>query len=155
MDTLLRHADSHREKARLPSPPCQLQGCSKRTRERKPFCSEHVELHPYAQKIKKALRDRDAELERVERSGIRHVDLGGMTAQEIVLQLRLHGTRTVPRLARDLVIPESVMQHFVRALRRRGVVSVGRTPRGILSVTLVNAGLLLRHRKKASKESAA
>lgn len=43
----------HAPTARLKGPPryCLAEGCGEATKKRKPYCSEHVLLHPYAQEV--------------------------------------------------------------------------------------------------------
>lgn len=43
---------------------CELPGCIQSTREGKPYCSDHVEMHPYVQAILAKKRDETAKLER-------------------------------------------------------------------------------------------
>jgi len=74
--------------------PCQLPGCSRSTREHKPYCTDHVEHHEYVQGVIARLEAEELELAAVKKRGPRAVDPAGLTAQEIVLQLELYGDRT-------------------------------------------------------------
>jgi len=115
---------------------CDARGCTQTTREGKPFCPDHVELHPYVQTIIGTLREREAEEEKVRQRGARAVDPGGLTAKELVLHLSLHGARTIERLSRELQLDTKVLDGYVGALVRRGVVALGRTNRGSTVVRL-------------------
>lgn len=117
---------------------CDVAGCTQTTREGKPFCPDHVELHPYVQTILDTLREREEEEEKVRQRGARAVDPHGLTARELVLHLALHGARTVERLSRELQLDSKVLDGYVGALVRRGVVALGRTNRGSTVVRLAS-----------------
>ena len=117
---------------RRPAPRCEAAGCTETTRNGKPYCTNHVELLPYVNRLIDTLEARDAELERVAKRGPRSVDPQGITAQEILLQLKLYGGRTIARLSRDLMLEENVVESYGRALAKLGCVSIGRHRRGLL-----------------------
>ncbi|MEZ6187370.1 MAG: hypothetical protein R3F62_20455 [Planctomycetota bacterium] len=117
---------------RRPAPRCEAEGCQETTRNGKPFCTNHVEHLPYVADLIDTLDARDAELARVQRRGARCVDPTGITAQEILLQLKLYGGRTIARLSRDLMLEEDVVESYGRALAKLGAVSIGRHRRGLL-----------------------
>ncbi|MDC3379430.1 hypothetical protein OAX78_04020 [Planctomycetota bacterium] len=119
---------------------CAARRCAATTREGKPYCPDHVESHPYVQNILSILAEREAEEETVRQRGPRAVDPHGLTAKELVLHLSLHGARTVERLSRELQLDTKVLDGYVGALVRRGVVSLGRTNRGSTVVRLAAAG---------------
>jgi len=102
---------------------CSAAGCDEATREGKPFCTEHVEEHDYVQDLLATLEAQDAEIQRVARLGARAVDPEGLTACEILNTLRVHGPRTVRRLARELNHEAKVLEAYVKALERRGLVT--------------------------------
>ncbi|MGE0710712.1 MAG: hypothetical protein AB7N76_11985 [Planctomycetota bacterium] len=110
--------------------------CNKTTREGKPYCPDHVERHEYVQGILEILAAREAEEERVRHAGSNAVDPGGLTAQELMLHLSQHGSRTVERLSREFQLETPVMRNYVDALLERGLVQVGRTTRGSTIVCL-------------------
>lgn len=110
--------------------PCALSGCGNKTRESKPYCPEHVEHHPYVSELVARLTTRERELQRVARRGARAVDLDGLMAEEIMLQLELYGSRTAERLCRDLQQELPVIQAYFQALARHGYVVLGETSRG-------------------------
>lgn len=45
------HARAYIHEGRRPAQLCEAKGCSNSTREHKPFCSNHVDRHPYVQKL--------------------------------------------------------------------------------------------------------
>lgn len=116
---------------------CFAERCDLRTRDGKPYCPDHVELHPYVQELQAMLAEQRGEIERVERRGVRAVDPSGLTANELMLQLKLYGDRTVERLARDLQLPPEVVEAYARGLAREGKVSLSHTRRGHVQVTLL------------------
>lgn len=120
-------------------PPRRCELCGQATREGKPYCSEHVERHAYVREVMAALEARAEEERAVLRRGAAAVDLQGINAREVLLQLRLHGERTVERLARDLQLDPRLVPHYVQALARRGLVRLGRTSRGSVLVQPAHA----------------
>lgn len=129
---------------------CEAEGCGVATREGKPYCSEHVERHPYVQQVLAQLERRETEEARVNQVGARAVDPQGITAQEILQFIRLHGPRTVPRLARELNLEVKTVTGYVRALERRKVVDTDTTRRGALIVRLHEPKARKPRRKVAS-----
>ena len=117
---------------------CEREGCMQTTREGKPFCPDHVEHHTYVRSILKVLEEREAEREAVRRHGPKAVDLAGLTAQELVLHLSLHGSRTVERLSREFQLDSEVIKGYVNALQIKGTVILGRTTRGSTVVGLAD-----------------
>ena len=117
---------------------CEQPSCFKSTREGKPFCPDHVEQHSYVKNILGILAEREAEEERVRKSGPEAVDIEGLTATELVLHLSLHGSRTVERLSREFQLESRVMQNYVQALEIQGKVVLGRTTRGSTVVRLAD-----------------
>lgn len=115
---------------------CDVPGCTQTTREGKPYCPDHVDHHPYVQSILSMLADRESEEERVRQRGFKAVNPSGLTARELVLHLSLHGARTVERLSRELQLDTKVLDGYVGALVRKGVIALGRTNRGSTVVRL-------------------
>lgn len=115
---------------------CRTPECGQSTREGKPFCPDHVDKHSYVQEILKILEEREAEEERVRVQGPEAVNLTGLTAQELMLHLSQHGSRTVERLSREFQLEAPVMHNYVSALLEEGLVIVGRTTRGSTVVRL-------------------
>jgi predicted HTH transcriptional regulator len=117
---------------------CHAPSCSKTTREGKPFCPDHVERHDYVQGILEILEARRAEEDRVRKVGSGAVDPRGLTAQELMLHLSQHGSRTVERLSREFQLEAPVMRNYVQALLEKGLVQIGRTTRGSTIVRLAS-----------------
>lgn len=117
---------------------CAAPGCLATTREGKPFCPDHVDRHSYVQSILAVLATREAEEERVRVEGPSAVNPDGLTAQELMLHLSLHGSRTVERLSREFQLETQVMTNYVDALHDWGKVVLGRTTRGSTVVRLAS-----------------
>ena len=64
---------------KIPPRECAARGCFNSTREGKPYCSDHVKQHPYAQKVLAELARQEDEERKVRRVGARAVDVGGLT----------------------------------------------------------------------------
>ena len=84
------------------------------------------------------LETHEAELRRVARQGTRAVRLDGLMTQEIVLQLRSYGDRTVERLARDLAVDHKIIRAYAERMVRAGMVRLGQTVRGHACLTLMS-----------------
>jgi hypothetical protein len=119
-----------------PALQCQHPGCTNSTRERKPFCTEHVSDHPYVLELMGQIQEVEKELARVARRGTRAVEIEGIPAQEIMRELRTFGHRTVERLARDLRLEPEVVASYGRALNRAGRVSLAVNSRGVTMLSL-------------------
>lgn len=132
---------------------CAHLGCSETTRERKPYCTEHVTQLPYVEALLARLAERERELEEVAARGFRAVDVDGLNASELLLQLSLFGARTAPRMCRDLQLELAVAEGFAYALARAGYVTLGHTARGHLKLELAQPGLAalarFQHRERA------
>jgi len=133
---------------------CEAAGCSQPTREGKPYCSKHVEEHPYVQELLGKLADKAAEEGRVQRQGSRAVDVDGLTAQEILLFLKVHGGRTVQRLSRELNIDCKTLEGYVSALRRRKLVKTSPTRRGGSIVRLPGQPLPESAKRREARQKA-
>lgn len=129
MKFILPEPPSQRQKPRH----CAAENCPAATREGKEYCTDHVEMHPYVQEMLAAWGQREAD---DKRAGIDYdkrrgrVNLDGITAQDMLMHLRIYGPRTIERLCRELNITEQVAWGYVRAMRRTGLVSTGTTKRG-------------------------
>ena len=128
-----------RAKTKTESRTCDHPGCVERTRDGKPFCLDHVEDHPYVRGLLAQIAEREAQDDLVSRKGPRAVELDGVTVQEILQHLELHGARTKERLVREVNLPAAVLHGYVRALVKRGLVKLGKTKRGSTVVRPVNA----------------
>lgn len=109
---------------------CELPDCGVATRAGKPFCSTHVQEHPYIQELLHIMMDREIEEARVRQVGSHAVACDGLNAQEILRFVRANGERTVPRLARDLNMDLTILKCYVDALKRRRMIRLSKNKRG-------------------------
>lgn len=109
---------------------CSEPGCTRPTRERKPFCTEHISRSTYVRGLLETLESVESERAKVRRRGSRAVDPGGITAQEILRELRQHGDRTSQRLSRDLKLEVAVIDAYLEALARQGEIDLRPGNRG-------------------------
>ena len=122
--------------SRPPRRLCEADDCHRGTREGKAYCSDHVLQQPYVLELVAEIEAKQEEEERVRRVGVRAVDPRGLTAQEILRFLYVNGSRTLPRLARDLNLSVEVLQSYVKVLKRKRAVQLGVTDRGVPIVEL-------------------
>ena len=115
--------------------------CGEPTRERKPFCPEHVEEHPYIQQLIAKIEDKEREEERVAEFGEFEIAEDSLTSQEILAQLSIYGARTVERLARDMNLGIPIIEHYVSKLAREGKIELGSSSRGKTVVKPVKSRL--------------
>jgi hypothetical protein len=110
---------------------CELRGCKRATTGRKPFCTDHIEHMPQVRWLRDELQRREDEWEAVRRRGARAVKMEGTTAHEVLQYLKVHGSRTIRRLAKDLSMDLELVTPYVNALRRKRKVRVTENKRGI------------------------
>jgi hypothetical protein len=101
---------------------CNTPSCSNVTRERKPYCTEHIDRLDYVRGLLDTLSAVEDELELVRRTGVKAVDTCGVVAGEILRELRQHGDRTARRLSRDLKLDSDIVSAYLRALALFGAV---------------------------------
>lgn len=109
---------------------CEHAGCSNWTKEGKSLCPDHVQELPYVIQIRQQLEQRVEEDRRVAELGAKAVRLDGMTVEEILLQLAIHGSRSVERLARDTNTEYDTMLKYAAALRKARLVTFTYSKRG-------------------------
>lgn len=114
---------------------CEHPGCTNSTREGKALCQDHVLESAYAIRIRRQLDQRTAEDANVTELGHKAVRLDGMTVEEILLQLSIHGARSVKRLAKELNIDEETMLQYCEGLRKVKLVTFSLSKRG---ATIIN-----------------
>jgi predicted transcriptional regulator len=121
---------------------CDVPGCPHSTREGKPYCTDHVDHHPYVQDLISQLDENEVALERARNKG--KVDLTGQAVRELILHLNLHGARTEERLARELQLDTKALQAILRALIKAGTIQLGHSKRGSTVVHLTGTAIPLK-----------
>lgn len=127
--------EKHRQR---PSPPklapCRHKGCHRTTRERKPFCPDHVDKHDYVKRLKKKIASKQKEEAKVEKRGMRAIKEDSITLQEVRVELAIHGPKTLSRLAKDVNLATNTAKGYVDFLERRDLVKYSTNTRGTLIV---------------------
>jgi hypothetical protein len=114
-----------RGSARCYGPPCEIKGCSGRTVGNKPYCLDHVHLMPYAAKIQAREAEREDE---IAQQGGPPID--GYIAQDLLGAIKLNQS-SIPALARDLRVPQGVVEDLVSRLVQAQLVIVRKSKRSI------------------------
>jgi len=117
---------------------CGDLGCTKATREGKPYCPDHVGKNSHANRVLQDIAKRTAEDQAVA-AGITPVagyNIRGITARAILQQLDEFGVRTKARLCRELTLERGVLDGYVKALLKRGLVVEGVNKRGVETLRL-------------------
>lgn len=138
---------------RFPSRTCDV--CHQPTRERKPYCSEHIMTHgDYPKSLAAVLGGVAEEIERVGKVGHKAVQLDGLVVEEILAGIAGNGRLTWLRLLKDHVAflnnaSEEVCAAYLASLTKNDLVRVTHTKRGCEVVELTTKGLarLLAGRK--------
>jgi hypothetical protein len=134
---------------RYPSRTCDVQGCPFFTRERKPYCPEHILTHAtYPRALASILESVEQEIETVGRCGAKAVRLTGLVVEEILAGIATHGRLTWPRLIKDHVaflngVPEPVSNAYLDCLKAYGLVDITQTQRGCEVVALSVKGFTI------------
>ena len=132
--------------SRAPSRHCEVEGCHAPTRERKPFCSEHVLEHAYTRDLREILQQSEDELEAVRERGACAVNVDGAVVEEILAGVYLSGEKTWRRLCKDNVFyfngeTNTVMDAYLERMLEEKLVAIHCTKRGSRVVTLTQKGL--------------
>ena len=107
---------------------CSSTGCSKSTREGKPFCSNHIAQSPYIMLIQSKLDGRAAEEVMLEK-GRRLIPQNGFFVKEALLLLRTKDF-TAKSFSRRLDISHKATERLIDLLVRWGQVKRTQTARG-------------------------
>lgn len=109
---------------------CEYPSCSQWTQGGKSYCTDHVTEHPYVKRVIGILNAREAEMDLVRRRGPSAVDVDGYIAKEISNYLLNVGHKSVARIARVLCHDKGILEMYVRAMAKAGIVTIGVTKRG-------------------------
>jgi len=116
---------------------CKKTGCTKNTAEQKPFCTDHIDEHPYVRELLKNHELVDVEHEQVRKKGMRAVDLNGHTVSEILRTLKHEGHKSIARLARQMDLDTGLLVVYLRRLKREKCILITRQTKGTDLVCLV------------------
>ena len=113
--------------------PCKAKGCTRSTREGKPFCSNHIESAPYVAHILGILKGRDEEAQILE-----HEDGGikksGFFYKETLLLLRSKNF-TAKGLSRRLDISHHAAERLIVLMANDGLCRRSETQRGDTTIS--------------------
>lgn len=107
---------------------CESVGCSKSTREGKPFCSKHIEQGAYIRSVIARLAEAAKE-EAILESGRGKVQLDGFYVREALLLLRTKDF-TVKSFSRRLDISHKATDTLIRLLVKEGLAKRKKSTRG-------------------------
>lgn len=131
-----------RTKTRLP---CEV--CGTQTSENKPYCINCIDNYPYIVALKKQVEF----LEQEEKKAADAVQNGtkiivpkkSIILEEIINHLKIHGPKTVERLARELNHSAKIIHAYVRAMVRRKLIKAGLTRRQKIIASALSESVLL------------
>jgi len=127
-------ADSASDRCRVGSP-CGEKGCTQHTRERKPYCPDHLDLIPNVRLVMDKIEALELEAEEVG-AKTRKARPDSVHAREIIIRLASALSLTAGRLSQDLGLEKGVVMAYSRALAKAGKVRLGKTERGEYTVTI-------------------
>lgn len=123
----MKVADVFRKKSNLGNKNCKI--CGGLTQEGKLYCTNHVEYHPYIQRLLDKIEEKDYEELEVERLGEEGIDPDGPNVHDILTYLTIYGSKTVEGMARELLMDPAVLQHYVNYLASKGQVILSKNIR--------------------------
>ena len=127
-------------------PSLRCESCGEPTRERKPFCPEHVGLNDRAGMLFAKLAAVEKEIESVSKGGSRLVNVKGLVVEEIMAGIAHAGQLTWVRLVKDHVpffngVAARTTKFYLHRLQAEELVCVEHNTRGIQIVGLTPEGL--------------
>ena len=128
------------------SPACYYAICGAATRERKPYCSEHVLEEPYPRRLAQIIAGAEREVANVAKRGAKAVNVDGLIVEEILDGLRTTGQITWRRLLKDRITflnstNEVVTGAYLQRLLAEKLVVATVNQRRATVVTLTKKGL--------------
>ncbi len=115
---------------------CEAPFCARATSSGKPFCSRHIHLTPYVRELIRQLHGQRREIAAVRRLGPGAVDLAGLTARNLVLELKQAGASSQAGLGRRVLLEDQVLKSYLSALESAGLVQATRHANGRLLFAL-------------------
>jgi predicted transcriptional regulator len=98
-------------------------GCNQSTRERKPYCKDHIGHLPYIIDLKARIAEREEEERLVIKYGAKRVDINSTISKDIISYLKQRGATTYARIAKDMFKPRDpmTMASYLDALVKAGL----------------------------------
>jgi len=111
-------------KRNVANPTVVCKYCSKLARGGKPECVDHLSKRPYVATLMAEMLQHEKEERRVEKQGSRAVKLDGLHVSEILIELRMHGPKTVGGLVRNTQFSEVVVRACLQKMQRAKMVKI-------------------------------
>jgi len=114
------------------------------TRGGKPFCQKHIGQGSYIQDLMERLAGKQYEEAVAEERGTKKLEeyleerqiISSLTMEELLLILKLQGSRTVNLLAIEMNVSKKIAETYVALLKKRGKVKTYKNKRGAIVVRL-------------------
>ena len=117
---------------------CEAGVCGKPTQGGKPFCPDHLFSNAYARKVFAVNEAVERDAEGAKTKTPEELDVTGVIATEILRTLSQDGQKTIEKIAQDVNYLDSEgAERYAIALERAGLVKVGRTSRGAMTLKLL------------------
>ena len=128
-------------KRKIKSPPptryCEYGACGKPTQGGKPYCPDHLFENEYARETRARNEAVESDAKGACKKRPDELDTTGVIATEILRLLKNDGQKTIEKIAQDVNYLDSAgAERYAEALLRAGLVKVGRTTRGALTLEL-------------------
>ena len=121
---------------------CEIPGCNQTTKEGKLYCSDHVDMTPYARQILARLEKMEADDTLAARKRLSKEQKESLSLSEsldeIMLVLKSKGPMTLQRLAREVNKKQAVVKNYINMLKSRQLVRTTKNKRGSEVVQLTN-----------------
>lgn len=132
--------------SRAPTRLCDKEGCRLHTRERKPFCPEHIMEIERPRVLSAIIEEAEVEIVKVGVEGPDAVNIDGLVVEEIMAGIVHAGTVTWRNLCKNHVnffnrVDNSIVDHYLTRLVREGLVQMTHNRRSNKVVALTEKGL--------------
>ena len=140
--------------------PQHCKTCGKATRERKPYCPEHIMEMAYPASRRAMLDKTEEELKKVSKVGAKAVNLEGLVVEEIMCNLAQVGRRTWRRLCKERVFffndtDTDTADAYLLRLKRAGYVDVWKSSRNVDVVAITPKGLVFTQERRSPQPEGA
>jgi hypothetical protein len=78
--------------------------------------------------------------------GVEAIAEDSLTIKELLVHLQVHGSRTIERLSKELMLDTKVVAYYAQYLKEEGKVTLGSTKRGSIVISPIRARRLRRYR---------
>jgi len=131
---------------------CSAKGCTKTTREGKPYCSNHIECGWYIRVILSKLASASEEAAILDNPDGGELPRDGFYVREGLLLLRM-GSYTAKGFSRKLDLSHDAAKRLIEMLAKWGLARMNRTPRKDLTISGLGKPDLAEPRKERKKRA--